>query len=101
MNERAGERHPPHELRYGTVGRLLRGRRRWPPWGRGRVIATMPKTTDKTEHPQPSPERRDERPACATAPGETSECPRCAGTMRLWAGFYRCPNCGYKESCCF
>ncbi|HEX9373512.1 MAG TPA: hypothetical protein VF897_21035 [Roseiflexaceae bacterium] len=32
---------------------------------------------------------------------EEAECPQCEGTMRLWAGFYRCPNCGYKESCCF
>ena len=32
---------------------------------------------------------------------EEAECPLCGGTMRLWAGFYRCQNCGYKESCCF
>ncbi|HEX5691806.1 MAG TPA: hypothetical protein VFX76_17445, partial [Roseiflexaceae bacterium] len=32
---------------------------------------------------------------------EQAECPQCASTMRLWAGFYRCPNCGFKESCCF
>ncbi len=28
-------------------------------------------------------------------------CPRCAAQMHLWAGFYRCRCCGYKESCCF
>jgi Zn finger protein HypA/HybF involved in hydrogenase expression len=40
-------------------------------------------------------------PTCKTAADEEAECPQCEGTMRLWAGFYRCPNCGYKESCCF
>jgi hypothetical protein len=28
-------------------------------------------------------------------------CPSCERPMRLWAGYYRCQNCGYKESCCF
>jgi hypothetical protein len=39
--------------------------------------------------------------SCSTPSDEEAECPQCEGTMRLWAGFYRCPNCGYKESCCF
>jgi hypothetical protein len=52
-------------------------------------------------NPPPAPAARDERPACAAAPEEAAECPLCAETMRLWASFYRCPNCGYKESCCF
>lgn len=30
-----------------------------------------------------------------------AECPACASPMRLWAAYYRCRNCGYKESCCF
>jgi hypothetical protein len=39
---------------------------------------------------------------CPASPSdEDAECPRCAGAMRLWAAFYRCSNCGYKESCCF
>ena len=44
---------------------------------------------------------KEEQPACDTPPYEEAECPLCTGSMRLWAGFYRCPNCGYKESCCF
>lgn len=44
-------------------------------------------------------EETEEQQACPAT--EAAECPQCAGTMRLWAGFYRCPNCGYKESCCF
>ena len=44
-------------------------------------------------------EETEEKQTCAAA--EEAECPLCAGAMRLWAGFYRCPNCGYKESCCF
>lgn len=32
---------------------------------------------------------------------ETAECPACGRHMRLWAGFYRCSACGFKESCCF
>jgi hypothetical protein len=48
-----------------------------------------------------TPEQTDDQPACPSNPVEEAECPQCAGTMRLWAGFYRCPNCGYKESCCF
>jgi hypothetical protein len=53
-------------------------------------------------HPPPLPPvGRDERPACVAAPDEEAECPLCNRLMRLWAGFYRCPNCGYKESCCF
>jgi hypothetical protein len=38
---------------------------------------------------------------CHEVSREEAECPQCQATMRLWAGFYRCPNCGYKESCCF
>ncbi len=40
-------------------------------------------------------------PSCPPLTREESECPKCAGQMRLWANYYRCPNCGYKESCCF
>lgn len=40
-------------------------------------------------------------PGCPPANNADTECPKCRATMRLWAGFYRCPNCGYKESCCF
>ena len=40
-------------------------------------------------------------PGCPPAPRDDAECPQCRATMRLWAGFYRCANCGYKESCCF
>lgn len=54
---------------------------------------------------QPEHEREqpvDARPAaCGDTPSETTECPACGVTMRLWAGYYRCRNCGFKESCCF
>jgi hypothetical protein len=46
------------------------------------------------------PETANQPEQCEAAV-EEAECPQCAGVMRLWAGFYRCPNCGYKESCCF
>ncbi len=39
--------------------------------------------------------------SCPPQPREEAECPKCASQMRLWANYYRCPNCGYKESCCF
>jgi hypothetical protein len=64
----------------------------------------MSENKDRSPNPHnlpPPPADRDELPACAAAPDEEAECPQCAGTMRLWASFYRCPNCGYKESCCF
>ena len=41
------------------------------------------------------------QPSCPSAHDDEAECPRCKQAMRLWAGYYRCPNCGYKESCCF
>ncbi|MBI2370302.1 MAG: HD domain-containing protein [Deltaproteobacteria bacterium] len=36
-------------------------------------------------------------------PGVAQEarCPQCGFTMRLVAAFYRCGNCGFKESCCY
>ena len=44
----------------------------------------------------------NEQPVCVTNPLlEQRECPTCGLEMRLWAGFYRCRNCGFKESCCF
>jgi len=62
----------------------------------------VPENNDQHPNPHvPSPALDDERPACAAAPDEAAECPQCAERMRLWASFYRCPNCGYKESCCF
>lgn len=38
---------------------------------------------------------------CRADVPEERECPTCGLEMRLWAGFYRCRNCGFKESCCF
>lgn len=41
-------------------------------------------------------------PECALQDNDAvAVCPQCACLMRLWAGFYRCRNCGFKESCCF
>jgi hypothetical protein len=54
--------------------------------------------------PTPNPPQKragPEAPACHPAQSNEAECPQCQRTMRLWAGFYRCANCGYKESCCF
>ncbi len=36
-----------------------------------------------------------------SADDDERECPVCQAQMRLWAGFYRCRHCGFKESCCF
>jgi len=30
-----------------------------------------------------------------------SICPVCGNAMFLLNGFHRCPECGYKESCCY
>ena len=40
------------------------------------------------------------QPSCPSLDNE-AECPRCKQAMHVWAGYYRCANCGYKESCCF
>jgi hypothetical protein len=53
--------------------------------------------------PAPSPQAR---PAAATAKicrpeRDDAACPACGATMRLWANYYRCQTCGFKESCCF
>jgi hypothetical protein len=62
----------------------------------------MPENQDRHPNPQDVPhDKGDQPPACAAAPDEAAECPQCAERMRLWASFYRCPNCGYEESCCF
>jgi hypothetical protein len=62
----------------------------------------MSKEENRSPNPgNPPPDEAADRPACVAAPDEAAECPQCAETMRLWASFYRCPNCGYKESCCF
>jgi hypothetical protein len=64
----------------------------------------MPKHIEEPEAKQDSSaalEEEPEAPTCHEAPREEAECPQCHRAMRLWAGYYRCPNCGYKESCCF
>ncbi|ACL24356.1 hypothetical protein Cagg_1449 [Chloroflexus aggregans DSM 9485] len=45
-----------------------------------------------------------ERPAVSgprSRDEDQRECPVCQTLMILWAGFYRCQHCGFKESCCF
>jgi DNA-directed RNA polymerase subunit RPC12/RpoP len=58
-------------------------------------------TTDSQRPPAPAP--TDEARACLAAVPDDDEsvCPHCDTQMKLWANYYRCPNCGYKESCCF
>jgi hypothetical protein len=60
--------------------------------------------------PAAAPTSREAPPAapparCATGAPRTADegahCPACGETMRLWANYHRCRNCGYKESCCF
>lgn len=57
----------------------------------------MPQASETPSQPQQSTPAK----SCPPRPREESECPKCASLMRLWANYYRCPNCGYKESCCF
>lgn len=57
----------------------------------------MPEANDAPKQP----ERATLPTSCPPRPREEAECPKCASPMRLWANYYRCPNCGYKESCCF
>jgi hypothetical protein len=46
--------------------------------------------------------RRAPAPADRCRPEREEEaCPACGSTMRLWANYYRCRTCGFKESCCF
>jgi len=64
----------------------------------------MPKNIEEPEARQDRLAPLEEEPAASTcyqAPDGEAGCLQCHRTMRLWAGFYRCPNCGYKESCCF
>ena len=94
-----------------STGLGLRARALWRVVGAAKPVAmdkltngekAMPENNDRSPNAQnPPADNGDERPACAAAPREEAECPLCAGVMRPWAGFYRCPNCGYKESCCF
>jgi hypothetical protein len=49
---------------------------------------------------QPAPALRTAEGACQRDTSESS-CPSCGAEMRLWANYYRCRTCGYKESCCF
>lgn len=60
--------------------------------------STRPAATRPPPAAPPAPAGCDGR---ATAAVVAEECPSCGLALRLWAGFYRCPNCGYKESCCF
>jgi hypothetical protein len=59
-------------------------------------ISRAEKTSDRRNPPAAD---AGDRSVCEAA--VQAECPRCAGAMHLWAGFHRCPNCGFKESCCF
>jgi hypothetical protein len=60
--------------------------------------ATTPRqpTADPRRDPTPAA-----RPATCAPAAEAVPCPACGETMRLWANYHRCRNCGYKESCCF
>jgi hypothetical protein len=59
-------------------------------------------TPESRPAPQPPAARDGQqcRRAGADDSGATT-CPACGSTMRLWANYHRCRNCGYKESCCF
>jgi|HigsolmetaAR202D_1030399.scaffolds.fasta_scaffold00044_62 predicted RNA-binding Zn-ribbon protein involved in translation (DUF1610 family) len=56
---------------------------------------TSTNETSPTQTPTEQPQ------SCQIELPEERECPNCGLEMRLWAGFYRCRNCGFKESCCF
>lgn len=63
----------------------------------------MEKPPPEARAPAPTPQPR---PSPATAEGcrpqrDDAACPACGATMRLWANYYRCRTCGFKESCCF
>jgi hypothetical protein len=63
--------------------------------------------TDAQARAERAPLSRDEPPPTAPAAslcpprGDEATCPACGATMRLWANYYRCRTCGFKESCCF
>ncbi len=58
-------------------------------------------TSTPPQPPRELPTAAPNQPVCAPATPAAAECPSCGLAMHLWAGFYRCRNCGYKESCCF
>ncbi len=65
---------------------------------------TSPHKTNM-QHEQAADQQASEQTAgqlrCQVDLPDERECPNCGLQMRLWAGFYRCRNCGFQESCCF
>lgn len=62
---------------------------------------TQPPTlTPQQQTPAERPSAATTAAACRPAHDETA-CPACGATMHLWANYYRCRTCGFKESCCF
>jgi hypothetical protein len=61
--------------------------------------------TTPSDAPAPAPAPQAERaPAAAQLcrpERDDAECPACGSAMGLWANYYRCRTCGFKESCCF
>ncbi len=60
-------------------------------------------TRERQSAGRAAPERATElTTSCANRPtDQAAVCPACGDSMRLWANYHRCRNCGYKESCCF
>jgi hypothetical protein len=66
-----------------------------------RALAPAP-AAEQAPRPAPRPPA-DLAPSCCSPArdGDEAACPSCGAEMRLWANYYRCRTCGFKESCCF
>ena len=62
------------------------------------AATTAPPEAPHDGAPHPAPAKAS---VCAREQDAETACPSCGTEMRLWANYYRCRTCGYKESCCF
>jgi len=60
-----------------------------------KAIASAPPLAVERPQQEPEPE-----PACIPHDLDTV-CPECQTQMRPEHAHYRCPACGYRDSCCF
>ena len=79
-----------------------------PPYAFPAVATVAPQAVAKPEpEPEPAPEAiaAEGSEALAEAPRAecdlSTTCPSCGTQMQPEHAHYRCPACGYRDSCCF
>jgi hypothetical protein len=63
------------------------------------MVTTSPDA--RAQAPSPQGQRAPATPDRRPPEREETACPACGSAMHLWANYYRCRTCGFKESCCF